>query len=82
MLTKKVLGFCSEAQERLIKELFLSRNYDAMSRPVTDLRHNVTIGFGLTLNILVFVVSFERLTNENSLWVVYGNFFCRATWTK
>lgn len=48
---------CSEAQEALIKELFLTRNYDEMSRPVENFNDTLIVHFAVTLNILVFVVS-------------------------
>ena len=51
-------AYGSEAQDRLIKDLF--QGYDKMSRPVNNLNETVEVLFGLTLNILVYVVSERR----------------------
>lgn len=47
-----VLG--SEAQSRLIRHMF--QDYDKLSRPVDFMEDVVQVQFGLTLNILVYVV--------------------------
>ena len=41
-------------QDRLIKELF--QGYDRLTRPVSQLNQTVRVTFGITLNILVYVV--------------------------
>ncbi|GAV06952.1 hypothetical protein RvY_16856-3 [Ramazzottius varieornatus] len=55
----------SEAQDRLITELFLARNYDTLSRPVEQANQTVIVKFGLTLNILVFVSDMDQVMKTN-----------------
>ncbi|OQV19795.1 Acetylcholine receptor subunit beta-like 1 [Hypsibius exemplaris] len=55
----------SDAQATLIDELFLTRNYDLLSRPVDDIRETVNISFGLTLNILVSVCDKDQVMKTN-----------------
>ncbi|XP_055357822.1 acetylcholine receptor subunit alpha-like 1 [Paramacrobiotus metropolitanus] len=55
----------SESQDNLIKELFLNRNYDALSRPITNENDPVIIHFAVTLNILVFVSDQDQVMKTN-----------------
>ncbi|XP_055357867.1 neuronal acetylcholine receptor subunit alpha-5-like [Paramacrobiotus metropolitanus] len=58
-------GLASDAQQRLIKELFLSRDYDALSRPVEHENETVNVTFALILNILVFVSDQDQVMKTN-----------------
>ncbi|XP_055343686.1 uncharacterized protein LOC129591864 [Paramacrobiotus metropolitanus] len=55
----------SDAQHDLIRELFLNRNYDHLTRPVDDPSEKVIVHFNLTLNILVFVNDMDQVMKTN-----------------
>lgn len=72
--TKKLvclLGSASAAQDSLIRELFGTRKYDERVRPVQDASETIEVTFGLTLNILVFVVRRMSVSDENpTAWII------------
>lgn len=50
-----IKGFCSEDEERLVRDLF--RGYNKLIRPVQNMTQKVDVRFGLTFVQLINVVS-------------------------
>ena len=46
----------SEAEDRLLQDLFAPRPYNTLSRPVRDHTHSVQVTFGLNLLQIVDIV--------------------------
>lgn len=55
LLTRVHKGFCSEDEERLVRDLF--RGYNKLVRPVKNMSMKVDVRFGLTFTQLISVVS-------------------------
>lgn len=52
---EQILGWCSEDEERLVRDLF--RGYNKLIRPVQNMTQKVDVRFGLAFVQLINVVS-------------------------
>lgn len=55
---EKNSGWCSEDEERLVRDLF--RGYNKLIRPVQNMTTKVNVKFGLAFIQLINVVSFHK----------------------